>query len=482
MIGALRKFSGSIYAKILLGIIIIPFVFWGMGSTFFSGNKNVVVTIDNEKYSTQEVVNFIQRYSDPNIKLMKKDIADLLSIFIGDKLVEREIEQLNIKLSDSSLSRLLKNQKEFERENKFSRVEYEKFLLKNNITASNFENSLSNHEKKKQLVDFIGGGTSPTKFLVNARYNEMNQKRNVQIINLDLIYKDKKKFSDNEIEDYFKKNKNKYEETYKSAKLLELLPSKITNEEEFSELYFQKLDEIDDMIVQGQDFDFIIKKLNLKEIQTIVLNKFGENKNSEKIHFLNEDLIEKIFNISEDENISLIENEGKYYVIEIVNTEKLQRDKNEEFVRKDIIKKLNNEIKRKSIINIIKKINTNTFPKSDFDKLSSDHNVEIKKIRFKNQNDDKLLKKELVKQIYSFQKNKVILISDIGLSENYLIYIDKIENVIIAENSDEYQKYLDLSKVKIVNRLYNAYDNYLKEKYEIEINYQALDTIKNYFN
>jgi len=33
-----------------------------------------------------------------------------------------------------------------------------------------------------------------------------------------------------------------------------------------------------------------------------------------------------------------------------------------------------------------------------------------------------------------------------------------------------------------MSTLYNTYDNYLKERYEIEINYQALNTIKNYFN
>jgi len=43
MLGAFRKFSGSIYAKILMGIIIIPFVFWGMGSNFVGGSKNVIV-------------------------------------------------------------------------------------------------------------------------------------------------------------------------------------------------------------------------------------------------------------------------------------------------------------------------------------------------------------------------------------------------------------------------------------------------------
>ena len=59
MLSSIRKFSKSIYAKILLGIVIIPFVFWGMGSTFTGGSKNVVVKIDEEKFSTQDLANFI---------------------------------------------------------------------------------------------------------------------------------------------------------------------------------------------------------------------------------------------------------------------------------------------------------------------------------------------------------------------------------------------------------------------------------------
>ena len=46
MIGSFRKFSGSIYAKILLGIIIIPFVFWGMGGVFSGGNTNNIAKIN----------------------------------------------------------------------------------------------------------------------------------------------------------------------------------------------------------------------------------------------------------------------------------------------------------------------------------------------------------------------------------------------------------------------------------------------------
>ena len=72
--------------------------------------------------------------------------------------------------------------------------------------------------------------------------------------------------------------------------------------------------------------------------------------------------------------------------------------------------------------------------------------------------------------------------NDIGLSENFLIYIDKIKNVTIDENSEEYQRYFNLSKNQIVSELYNTYENYIQKKYKIDINYQALDAIKNSYN
>ena len=121
MLSSIRKFSTSIYAKILLGIVVIPFIFWGMGSTFTSGNKNVVVVIDKEKYSTQEFINFVQSQQNQNERINSDQIEYLLSAFIGNKLIENEYEYFNIKFSDKSLSKLIKIQEEFIKDNKFSR-------------------------------------------------------------------------------------------------------------------------------------------------------------------------------------------------------------------------------------------------------------------------------------------------------------------------------------------------------------------------
>ena len=143
---------------------------------------------------------------------------------------------------------------------------------------------------------------------------------------------------------------------------------------------------------------------------------------------------------------------------------------------------MKNETKRKIISKIISKLNQKNFIKSDFDKLSRDKNVNIKKIVLNSQNDSGTLKKELVDQIYAFSEKKIIVVHDINMTENFLIYIDEIQNVSIEETSDEYKKYLGLTKMKITNTLFNTYDNYIKEKYKIDINYKALKTVKNYFD
>ena len=38
-----------------------------------------------------------------------------------------------------------------------------------------------------------------------------------------------------------------------------------------------------------------------------------------------------------------------------------------------------------------------------------------------------------------------------------------------------------MSKLRITNELYKTYDAYLKNKYKVKINYNALDNVINYF-
>ena len=479
MLSSIRKFSNSIFAKIFLFIVAIPFVFWGMGDLFRVGNQNTIFKIGKDKVSKQEFIEFININFSQDLILNDSTIDKLLANFIGEKLIEKEIESFKIVVSDESLGKIIKNQDLFKRDNIFSRTEYEKFLVNNNLSASYFEKNLTKRENKKQMLDFISSGITSSNFLANINFNKTNQERKLRLLNIDDIFANDMSISEKDINNYFQKNKEKFEEVYKSIKFIELNSKNLIGDDEFTDLFFKKIDEIDDLIVEGKDFDYIKNNFNLPNVKNIILNEKGKTKNSEIIKDFPKNLTNNVFNLNEEESISLIESENKYFLIELTKTETIYKKINSESVRKDIKKSIKKKFKREKIFELISKINSNTFNLSEFKKLSNEKKIPIKKITVNNINDNTSLKKELVNQIYQFPKKKVVIVSDINLDETYLIYIDEIKNVQIDENSDEYEKYSNLSKTEIINSIYSTYDRYLKNKYEVKINYNALDSVKN---
>ena len=481
MLSSIRKFSSSIYAKIFLFVVAVPFIFWGMGPLFTGGNLNTIVKINDEKISTQEFTNFLKN-NMTNKEPLEDDLIDrLLSSFIGEKLLIEEMNNFDIHVSENSLGSIIRNEKIFKKNNQFSRTEYEKFLIKNRLYAVIFEANILQQEKKKQLFDFIGGGIAPSKSMVNIIYDKINQKRNIQAINLNDIINKKLKFSEDEIKLFFDQNRDKFKDIYKSIKFIELNSKNLTENNEISDLFFQKIDEIDDLIVGGENLDSILNKYNLGAATITTFKELDMENNSKEINKFPLRLIKNVFAINETEPTILIADKDKYFVVEVIKTENIQRNINDKSVRKDILENLEIQTRAKFVSKIIEKINKNNFKKSDFDRLSYEENVTIKKIRLENQNDNKILKKELISQIYAFPEKKIIVIADIGLRESFLIYIDKIESVRVDQGSENYKKYFNLSKIQIAGNLYNTYDSYLKYKYKININQKALDNIKNNF-
>ena len=54
MIGSFRNFAKTKFAGLLVFIMIIPFVFWGMGGMFSSGNTNNLAKINKTNISTSD--------------------------------------------------------------------------------------------------------------------------------------------------------------------------------------------------------------------------------------------------------------------------------------------------------------------------------------------------------------------------------------------------------------------------------------------
>ena len=481
MLSSLRKFSSSIYAKIFLGIVAIPFVFWGMGDVFSGGNQNTIVKIDKKNIPTSEFINFI-KYSANTNNIDENYIKKILYTFIGEKLITQEINNLDIKISDKSLSKIIKNEKTFKGNNQFSRIEYEKFLLKNNMNAVSFERNFSEQAKKDMLFKFIGSGIVSPYFLVDMSYNKIKQTRSIEYININEVLKNKSKFTKKDIENYYNQNKELFNETYKTINFINLNPKNLSESEDYDNLFFSKIDEVDDLIVEGKTFEFIINRFDLNEYKSFTVDENGTDKDLKKIGDNDKQLIKKIFETGNNEGmLELIEDKEKFYIFEIKEIDSIQKTIDNKSVQNKILLNLEIENKRTMVSKIINSINNDSFKKEDFYNFSKKNKVNINKIKINGQNDNSVFDSQVVKQIYDYSKNKVIIVSDINLVESYLIYIDKIQTKTIDKESEEYKKYLSLTKANLTRDLFKTYDDFLNKKYKIDINYKALSGVTNYF-
>ena len=324
MLTSIGKFSKSFILKLFVGIIILPFVFWGMGDVFRGGNQNVIATIDSEKISTQEFVNYLKRLNlnEKQIKdITKTDLIEkILSEYIGKRVMALEIKELGISINDNALRNIIKNDKSFFKNNKFSRTEYEKFLLKSGLNAPLFEANIVEQEKRRQFLSSLSGGIVVPEILVKKEYRRENQTKTIQYIDLEK-YHAKNKPSEESKRELYEKNKDVFFTEFKSIQYAEITPEKISGNKEYNETFFKQLDAIENNVLDGQSFNEAAQDSNLDivSINKIIANKENENKN--KIN-LSDSLFKKIYNLNSINTPEIINLNNKYYLAEISNIEK----------------------------------------------------------------------------------------------------------------------------------------------------------------
>ena len=472
MIGKLRGFSNSKLAGVLVGIIIIPFVFWGMGSVFSGGNTNNVAKINNEIISSKDFINFVNdsRLTNEIIKanLDKNIIENILSELISEKLIEMEIKELNVKVSEEALANKIRsNAILLDENNKFSRVKYEKFLLENNLTASSFENSLRKQELKKNLFNYISGGIISPYFLKNKLYISENKKIELEFLDLDLVHD--KTATDIEVEEFIKNNQDLLKIDFIDAAYTKITPQNLVEIDEFNDEFFKKIDEIENNILNGSNLNEISKIYNLKldKISNFVLND-----NSDEI-------LEEIYSKRNQDKLQLIDKNDYYLIFEISNiNKKIPNQSNKDFiksVKKNVILKKKFEFNKE----LYEKIDEKLFNDDEFIKISKDKN-NIKAITLNDLNDINFFDSESVELIYTLPNKSFTLVT----GETNKVYLTKIKDIYysnIDKNDNNISEYSTKSNNDIINNIYTSYDLSLNTKYNVKIFNQTIERVKNYF-
>ena len=484
MATSIGKLSKSFFIKLLVGIIILPFVFWGMGDVFRGGNQNVVATIESKKISTQEFINHLRQINlnEEQIKnLPKTDLVEqILSQYIGRKVMALEIEKIGVVVNDNALRNIIKNDKLFFKDNKFSRTEYEKFLIKSGISAPQFEANIVEQEKRRQFLSSLAGGIVIPETLITQEFRKENQIKTIRYIDLEKYYA-KNKPSEEEIKKLYERNKNIFFVEFKSIQYAEIKPALISGNSEYDEAFFKQLDIIENKVLDGKSFNETSKDNNLKIITFDKINAKKEDLNKNKIKNISDDLFNKIYNIKSAKSPEVINLEGKYYLAEIINIEKKNKLINDPEVQDALNAQLSFKNKIQKNTAIAKDISLGAYEGNNFKKFADENNLEIKNYKLSSLKQNDIFEEGLVKRIFLTKKNETNLITNSTLTKTFLISTEKTEYNDLDKASNNYEKYEAKARLNLINKIYKSYDDSINQKYKVELNQRTIDRIKNSF-
>ena len=471
MINSFRNFAKTKFAGLLVFIMIIPFVFWGMGGMFSSGNTNNVAKINNKNISTQDFINHINQSNIPEQtireNLDKNIIEELLSTLVSTTLLDLEVKDFNILISENTLFQMIKSNQNFHDDNgNFERIKYEKFLLENNQSAPGFEARLRNRELQKSLFDFVGAGTVSPNFLVKKLYNDENRNLEIEFIDLSVFYKKKSAITDQELENFVSENKDNLKVEYLDFDYLIINPSNLIGSKEFDQAFFDKIDQIEIDISNDVSFNNIVSKLDIKPIK-IKNFKFSSEKNN---------IEKRIFDLRTNE-YDIFENDNDFILYKIRKIEERGPDLNDTQTRNEVIELVSQKNKFDYNRNLLEKVTQKNFNDDDFKKLGQNN---IQTLKLNSIKDNKKFDINSVEVLYSLQENSFTLIND-EQNNVYLAKIKKFNNKIINENDDKFNEYANKLNSNTKNSILKSYDLFLNNKYDVTLNKKTLERVKNYF-
>ena len=208
-------------AKVILGIIIVPFALFGIDSYLSSAGANIYVAkVDGEEISLQQYLKTEEQVreqmsaggeQDPSqfeTPVFKKAVLESL---ISSKLISQSIKKNNFTISDDQLSSYIVGMPEFQDKGKFSQTKYDSIIQYSNISPKKLESKIRADLAKQQIQDSIAklvySPENKIKPLVNLSY----QKREISLHEIRLDdYKKKIVPSDKEVKKVYDENKTSF--------------------------------------------------------------------------------------------------------------------------------------------------------------------------------------------------------------------------------------------------------------------------------
>ncbi len=249
----LKSLAPTLWFVIIAFIISIFAVWGGAGRLGESRNANTIVSVGKEKISADIYMqDLMQRLEMLKTKFKELDKNFIQQLNIPQQVLEQIIQQtillqrakeMGIEASDEEIREKITSYPVFQKDGKFIGFEqYQKILDWNRIKVSKFEENLKKEIEIEKVVNAITSGITVSQKDLWKNYKNSNESARLEYI---FIETDKTELKDEsssiEIQEFFKKNQDKYKIPEKrEAQLVFFITEDLKNEIELNDLEIEK--------------------------------------------------------------------------------------------------------------------------------------------------------------------------------------------------------------------------------------------------
>lgn len=225
MMDRLREGVNSIAVKIILGLIILSFVFAGVGSYIVGGTGNTAAKVGNVEIGRGE---FEQAYqnernrmqaqlgdyfsnllADPSyVETFRKSVLDRM---VNDVLLEQHAESLGLRVSDSQVRKMILDMPQFHVDGKFDQDIYQTSLRRAGFNPESFAEYLRRDLVRNQLLTAIQASDFSLPGEVELQSKLLTQTREIKKVTLPLAdFAADVELSKDDINAFYEENAERY--------------------------------------------------------------------------------------------------------------------------------------------------------------------------------------------------------------------------------------------------------------------------------
>jgi len=198
MMQAIRGRAGSIIIKVLFGMLIVSFGFWGVytRSDYFQGHspETVVATVGDQSIRADDLQRALQQALErlraqfggaiDTQQIKQLGILDnLLAQLVDRSLLDQQAERLGLEVSDDTVRRAIFDNPAFRGpDGQFDRQLFGQVLAMNRLSEDQLVARLRRDLPRADLVQAITAGVDPPRSVVDALYRYRNEKRVADIV------------------------------------------------------------------------------------------------------------------------------------------------------------------------------------------------------------------------------------------------------------------------------------------------------------